>query len=162
MNATIITVLTATVLAASGIAAAGELAPEQRQAHFQLGQDHLAIEGYDPVGYFPEGGGKPRRGDPSITATHGGVTYRFASEENRARFVENPSRYEPAYGGWCAYAMGKTGDKVDINPEAYEVHEGRLYLFYKTLFTDTVGPWKKSRAELKPKADAHWSQHLAG
>lgn len=69
------------------------------------GTSHLALSGYDPVAYFPEGGGKPAKGAQSISLVHGGVLYRFATEANKAAFESNPARYEPAYGGWCAWAM---------------------------------------------------------
>ncbi|MFG0258039.1 MAG: YHS domain-containing (seleno)protein [Phycisphaerales bacterium JB043] len=100
----------------------------------------LAIEGYDPVAYFPEGGGVPRKGDKNIAYTLEGVTYRFASASHRELFVANPRRYEPAYGGWCAWAM-KDGDKTKINPKSFLVVQDRLFLFYDGLFGDTRMRW---------------------
>ncbi|MEM7625172.1 MAG: YHS domain-containing (seleno)protein [Planctomycetota bacterium] len=117
----------------------------------------LALEGYDPVAYFEVGGSKPTKGDKSITAEHAGVTYRFASEANRTRFLENPEQFTPAFGGWCAYAMAD-GKKVEIDPKRFEVHDGRLFLFYRDWFTDTLKPWQKNRDTLLPRADAEWEQ----
>ncbi|MEM8739779.1 MAG: YHS domain-containing (seleno)protein [Planctomycetota bacterium] len=119
----------------------------------------LAIEGYDPVAYFPEADGKPVRGDKDLTATHHGATYRFVSEANRERFLANPDTYAPAYGGYCAFAMAD-GQKVTINPKSYEIHDGRLYLFYRDWFTNTLKPWKKDRDTLRPAADGHWEEIL--
>lgn len=134
---------------------------DTRRAHYHLEKAGLAIEGYDPVAYFPEGGGKPAKGKKTLEVEHLGVRYRFSSEANKKRFEDSPQKYEPAYGGWCAYAMGTSGDKVDVDPTSYEVHDGRLYLFYKSLFANTLKSWKPKRAELKPKADAAWTKHLS-
>lgn len=86
--------------------------------HDNLGKGGLALQGYDPVAYFPEGGGEPKPGKAGLTVTRHGVTYRFASEAHRELFLENPARYEPAFGGWCAYAMAE-GDKVEIDPTSF-------------------------------------------
>lgn len=124
---------------------------------FNLEKDGLAIQGYDPVAYFQEGGGKPAQGRKDVTHTIGRSTYRFASEANRDLFQKNPEKYEPAYGGWCAYAMGTNGEKVEINPKAFVITDNKLYLFYKTFITDTRKPWNKNEDSLKPKADASWN-----
>ncbi|MEO1237016.1 MAG: YHS domain-containing (seleno)protein [Planctomycetota bacterium] len=116
----------------------------------------LAIKGYDPVAYFPEGGGEPAKGDKSLTAEFRGATYRFANEDHRARFLADPTRYAPAYGGYCAFAMAD-GKRVEINPKSYEVHGDRLYLFYRDWFTNTLKPWQEKRDTLKPAADAAWA-----
>ena len=66
--------------------------------------------------------------------------------------------YEPAYGGWCAYAMGDSGDKVEIDPETFEVRDGKLYLFYNRLFTNTLPKWQKNEPILQRKADQSWTK----
>lgn len=124
--------------------------------HYNLEKGQLAIEGYDPVAYFEVGGGGPKKGKKSITANHRGVTYRFANDKNKQAFLNAPERFEPAYGGWCAYAMAG-GDKVEVNPKKFLIEDGRLYLFYTDFFTDTRKRWKKEGAdELAPKADDNW------
>ncbi len=118
----------------------------------------LALSGYDPVGYFAQGGGKPQKGDKDLSASHRGVTYRFANERNRAAFVAAPEAFEPAYGGWCAYAMAK-GKQVEVDPKSYLIENGRLLVFYDGLFNDTRKKWgKEGPAELGPKADAAWKR----
>lgn len=139
-------------------AGAQEERAEARPAveHYNLGKAQLAIEGYDPVAYFEVGGGKPTKGKKNITATHRGVTYRFANTKNKQAFLNSPERFEPAYGGWCAYAMAG-GDKVEINPKKFLIEDGRLYLFYTDFFTDTRKRWNKEGADkLAPKADSNW------
>lgn len=144
--------------------AAAEEAPEKPEGkpavraekQYNLDKNGLAIQGYDPVAYFKEGGGEPRAGKESISVTLGKTTYRFASDENKALFEKNPAKYEPAYGGWCAYAMGAKGQKVEINPKAFTITDGRLCLFYKTVLTDTRKAWDKEVKTLKPNADKSW------
>src|SRR5262245_25741488 len=68
------------VVVALGLAAGGTIAWLQRsRPAFNTSGDGLALGGYDPVAYFPEGGGRPQRGDPRWTADHDGRRYRFAS-----------------------------------------------------------------------------------
>jgi len=87
---------------------------------------NLMLRGNDPVAYFTQG--RPVPGDPAIKADYNGVTYRFATEANRAEFLANPARYEPAYAGFCAsgapYAL-----KAKIGAQVFLIYEGRLYLF---------------------------------
>ncbi len=119
---------------------------------------HLAIDGYDPVAYFPEGGGKPAKGKASITLEYRGALYRFASVENKARFEANPSKYEPSYGGWCAWAMLE-GDKVEVDPTSFIVQDDRLFLFYDGILADTRKKWLKGdHAAQAAKSDANWAR----
>ncbi|HJV21645.1 MAG TPA: YHS domain-containing (seleno)protein [Holophagaceae bacterium] len=64
----------------------------------------VGVEGFDPVSYWPEGGGKPVQGTIKLTYVHDGVAYRFAHEKNLVTFKTNPSRFLPQYGGYCAWA----------------------------------------------------------
>jgi YHS domain-containing protein len=118
----------------------------------------VAIQGYDPVAYFTAK--KATKGTAQFMTTHKGVTYRFASAANRDLFLKSPAMYEPAYGGWCAYAMGDSGEKVEIDPETFEVREGRLYLFYNRLFTNTLPKWQKNEPTLQRKADQSWMKFI--
>lgn len=125
---------------------------------YNLADKVLAIDGYDPVAYFPEGGGKPAKGDEKITFLHNGVTYRFASAKNMEAFKANPAKYEPAHGGWCSYAMGNDGTQVEIDPKSFLISDGRLFLFYKDWFTDTRDLFIKKQAALTKKADENWKK----
>jgi YHS domain-containing protein len=147
-------------------------APQQRApdterpalAHYNLSKKGLALEGYDPVAYFPEHGAKATKGLETITAVHEGVTYRFATEANKASFLKTPASFEPQYGGWCAWAMadGK-GDKVDVDPRSFLVEDGRLYLFYDGFFGDTRKSWSKAGGakKLAARAVENWARITA-
>ncbi|MGB1206481.1 MAG: YHS domain-containing (seleno)protein [Chitinophagales bacterium] len=117
-------------------------------------QGKYVADGYDVVAYF---GDTAVKGSNKFTHTHDGVNYRFANADNLNKFKENPTQYMPQYGGWCAYAMGAYGDKVEINPKTFEIRDGKLYLFYNAYFTNTLDKWLDEGAEgLKTKADKTW------
>ena len=125
---------------------------------YELGRKDLAIEGYDPVAYFPEGSSKAKKGSKDYEYTHRGVTYRFISAKHRDMFKMNPDKYEPTHGGWCAYAMAK-GDYTEPNPKRFLIQNGRLMLFYDGLFGDTYKSWFDEGPEkLELKADEFWEQ----
>lgn len=127
---------------------------EVRRMQFNI-KKNVAVEGYDPVSYFS---GKPAKGKSNIAATTNGITYYFSSVANQNAFKSNPSKYEPAYGGWCAYAMGETGEKVKIDPETYKILDGKLYLFYNFWGTNTFDLWNKNEKPLKSTADQNWKK----
>lgn len=128
----------------------------QRTAHFNLAKNGLAIEGFDPVAYFSQN--KAVEGKKEFAVSYQGVIYYFSSAENKQAFSKNPSAYEPQYGGWCAYAMGSTGEKVEVDPETFKVKDGKLYLFYNKYFNNTLKSWNKDEPNLHAKADANWAK----
>ena len=131
----------------------------KRIAQYNL-ENKVAIQGYDPVAYFNQG--KAVKGKKEILASYLGVIYKFSSNENKDAFLKNPSKYEPQYGGWCAYAMGSAGEKVEINPETFKIIDGKLYLFYNAYFNNTLKSWNKDESDLKSKADNNWKKFYKG
>ncbi len=131
--------LLALVVAASGL--------EAQAVNVRNG---LALDGYDPVAYQTEQRATP--GSAAFTLTHEGAVYRFASEASRAAFEADPARYLPAYGGYCAYGMAR-GYRAKIDPRAFTVVDGRLYLNYSLEVRDR---WSKDIAGYLQKADANW------
>jgi len=117
----------------------------------------IAIAGYDPVSYFDH---KPLKGKSDYSYKHEGITYLFANENNLKRFKTSVDKYEPEYGGWCAYAMGESGEKVKIDPETYKIYNGKLYLFYNFWLNNTLKDWNKDEAKLKQNADLNWKKIL--
>jgi YHS domain-containing protein len=110
----------------------------------------VALESYDPVTYFKDG--KPQKGDPKIEATYNGALYHFVSQENRATFENDPTRYAPAYGGYCGYAAS-IGKVRPGNPVIWSIVDGQLILQH-TRGADDL--WKKDVAGNKVKADRYW------
>jgi YHS domain-containing protein len=129
----------------------------KRVANFNL-DNKVAIQGYDPVAYFKQG--KAVKGKKELVASYQGVAYQFSSAANKDAFVKNPAAYEPQYGGWCAYAMGSSGEKVEINPETFKIADGKLYLFYNAYFNNTLKSWNKDENGLKSKADNNWKKFI--
>ena len=94
------------------------------------------------------------RGKPEFTSQHGGATYRFRSEKNKAAFDADPVRYVPQFGGYCAYGVSK-GKLVAVDPEAFQIVEGRLLLQYSKGVRDD---FNQDPAGNLRKADAQWPQ----
>ncbi|MBN8577874.1 MAG: YHS domain protein [Cytophagales bacterium] len=123
--------------------------------HFNT-ESGVALNGYDPVAYFTRN--KAVKGKKEFNFTTSQVTYYFESAAARELFSKNPTHYQPQYGGWCAYAMGASGEKVDVDPETFKILNGKLYLFYNRLFNNTLTKWNADEPNLKSKADANWSK----
>ncbi|MEO1021784.1 MAG: YHS domain-containing (seleno)protein [Bacteroidota bacterium] len=123
--------------------------------HFNLEKGITALEGYDPVSYHQ--GKEPVKGSKNLTTTFNGVTYQFANQANLDTFNANPEQYEPAYGGWCAFAMGSYGKKTKVNPKTFKIVDGKLNLFYNGVFGNTLPKWNDDEAKLKPVAKKNWA-----
>ncbi len=110
----------------------------------------IAIRGADPVAYFTVSDYVP--GLPEFTYDWQGVTWQFASEANRAQFVDNPEAFAPRYGGFCAWAVSQ-GYTAEIDPTAWKVVEGKLYLNYDQ---SVQAKWSKDIPGNIAKADQNW------
>lgn len=134
--------------------AANSQSNDERIKLYNVAKTGLAIAGYDPVAYFTEA--KAVKGNRNLAVLFEGLTYYFSSTENKEAFKKNPARYEPQYGGWCAYAMGSSGEKVEVDPETFKIKDGKLFLFYNKYFNNTLKSWNKDEANLQARADANW------
>ena len=115
----------------------------------------FVAEGYDVVSYFEEK--KPVEGKNKFTTTYDGAKFRFSSEKHLKIFTENPKKYVPQYGGYCAYAVAERNTKMYIDGEAYEIRDGKLYLFYSSFFGSKLEDWQEGDTKkLKVKADKNW------
>ncbi|WP_335964955.1 YHS domain-containing (seleno)protein [Galbibacter sp. PAP.153] len=112
-------------------------------------------EGYDVVSYFE---GNPTEGSADFKIDYDHVLFKFSSEENLKRFRQDPEKYIPQYGGYCAYAIA-SGKKVRINPESFVIRDKKLYLFYNAHGTNTLDLWNEEGAEkLQKEADKNWQK----
>ena len=112
----------------------------------------IAINGFDPVAYFAEN--KPIKGDAAFTYEWKGANWLFSSKANRDLFVGNPGKYEPQYGGYCAYGCSK-GKKATTDPQAWSIVEGKLYLNNSPAVQEKWLKEQKARIEL---ADKYWPE----
>jgi YHS domain-containing protein len=85
----------------------------------------LALQGYDPVAFFTQN--RPVAGSPDITASHQGAIYRFSSIDNKKVFEQEPDKYAPAFGGYCAYAVSE-GTTAPVDVTTFQILHGRLVL----------------------------------
>ncbi len=121
---------------------------------YNLNSTGLAIEGYCPVSYFTDH--KAVLGNPGHTSTHNGVDYRFASLSAKQAFDQNPERYTPAYGGWCAFGMA-IQDKFPVDPTNFKIVDGRLMLFLRNANVDALARWEQGDEPGQVEsADRHW------
>lgn len=126
-----------------------------QKSHYNI-QKGAVAKGYDVVSYFNN---TAKKGDKQYALKHDGVTFLFSSQENLNVFKKDPTKYIPQYGGYCAYAIGIKGSKVSINPETFEIRDGKLYLFYNRGRTNTLELWTAEGAEkLRDQADKNWKK----
>ncbi len=145
MNATpILAIFAAGLLLASANCAAAE--KPVNTTYF----GNLAVQGYDTVAYFTDK--KPVEGSKEFAAEWNGAVWRFASSAHRDQFKADPVKFAPQYGGYCAYAVSQN-NTANIDPKAWSVVEGKLYLNYDK---DIQAKWEKDRAPYIAKADANW------
>jgi YHS domain-containing protein len=109
-----------------------------------------AIGGYDVVGYFSDQ--HATRGTKEHASQYGGATWLFATRAHKELFDKQPSKYVPAYRGYCAYGVSR-GYLVKIEPEAFTVRDGTLYLNYSL---DVRATWLKDPAGYIDKANHNW------
>jgi hypothetical protein len=127
------------------------------QSARSVNNDHgVAVQGYDVVAYFAQNAAV--KGSPSFTLDWNGVRWQFANAHNRDAFAKEPAFYAPAFGGYCAYGVSR-GYAVDIDPEAFSIVNGTLYLNYSRSVQQT---WNKDRDGYIAKANRQWPTVMAG
>ncbi|MGO4708974.1 YHS domain-containing (seleno)protein [Chryseobacterium sp. 2TAF14] len=127
----------------------------QKTEHRNL-EKKLAIQDYDPVAYIEQN--KAVKGKKELAVNINGAIYYTSSKKNQELLKKNPYKYEPVYGGWCAFALGDYGEKVEINPTTFKVIDGKTHLFYNKFFNNTLTSWNKNEAKLKKSADQNWKK----
>ena len=115
----------------------------------------VALSGYDPVAYLADGA--PKEGKREHMVRMNGAIYHFASADNKELFQNNPEKYLPRFGGFCAYGV-RMGQRFQIDPTAFTVVDGRTYLF---LDPATMMTWKEDQAQNITIAEQIWPT-LAG
>lgn len=102
--------------------------------------------------YFTDN--KAVKGLPKYQAGHKGSVFHFASQANRDAFLADPGRYAPQYNGFCAFGTAG-GYKAAIDPAAYTVVNGKLYLNYNE---DVRKQWSADIPGFVAKADKNWPE----
>ena len=122
----------------------------QSKTLLNLDKTGVAIQGYDPVAFFTDH--KPVKGDSKFLVKHDGAIYLFASQEHRELFKGNPAKYEPVYGGYCAYGVSRN-KLVEIDVDAFQIVDGKLLLQYSKGVRDDFNQDTKGNLA---KADTNW------
>ncbi|HUL34433.1 MAG TPA: YHS domain-containing (seleno)protein [Candidatus Eisenbacteria bacterium] len=117
-----------------------------------LDRNGVAIQGYDPVAFFTQN--KPVKGDKRFESTYKGATYYFVSGEDKAAFDASPGKYEPEFGGFCAYGVSR-GKLVPVDVQAFQIVNGKLLLQYDL---DIKEKFNKDQAGNLDKANQNWPQ----
>ncbi|MEO1489495.1 MAG: YHS domain-containing (seleno)protein [Pseudomonadota bacterium] len=119
--------------------------------------DTLAVSGFDVVSYFSEDG-TPVEGSEDFTVRYQGYDYRFASEANAQTFIEDPAKYAPAYGGYCAWAIGANDALAPGDPNVYKIVDGTLYLNFSE---GVAEKWNKDIPGFIASAETNYPTHSA-
>lgn len=132
------------------LVAALPLLAQSKKTLLNLDKNDVAIQGYDPVAFFTDN--KPVKGSDQFVRRYNGAVYYFATKEHRDLFAKEPAKYEPAYGGYCAYGVSR--DKlVEIDVNAFQIVDGRLLLQYSKGVRDDFNKDQKGNLA---KAEANW------
>jgi len=117
----------------------------------------IAIQGYDPVAYFTEG--EAVRGSPLLAVEWQGAFWYFRKQSHRDKFLSNPVKYAPRYGGYCALCVAESeGISTDGNPEYFVIHDGGLYLLQNE---ELLKKWRRDPGKYTAKADRVYESLLA-
>lgn len=115
-----------------------------------LDRNGVAIQGYDPVAFFTDN--RPVKGNAQFQSEYRGAKYYFASSEHKAAFDKEPAKYEPQFGGYCAYGASQ-GHKAPVKIEAWQIVNGRLLMQYGLGVKDD---FNKDQQNNLSKADRNW------
>ena len=114
--------------------------------------DEVAIGGYCPVAY--KAAKMAQKGDPNVTSTYDGQTFRLSNAMAKQMFDKAPAEYAPAYHGYCAAAVAR-GMKVKANPELFTVEGGKTYVFSTA---EAKAMFDKDKAKMIAMADQNWAK----
>ena len=112
----------------------------------------VAIKGFDPVAYFTQNAAV--EGSPTYSYHWLGATWQFASAENRDLFKKEPAKYAPQYGGYCADGVSLGTVTTNIDPKAWRIIDGKLYISYDP---GAAEGFAKTPAKIA-NSQKHWSE----
>ena len=116
----------------------------------------IALQGYSPVSYLDLG--IAQKGVKDYKASYDGLNYYFTSKEQKNKFDENPTKYLPQYGGYCAFGVS-VGAKFRVDPNKFVVKDGKYFLFLYDLEVDAEQLWLAGNHQnLVAKADKNWEK----
>ncbi|WP_430967840.1 YHS domain-containing (seleno)protein [Spongiimicrobium sp. 2-473A-2-J] len=125
-----------------------------------IDNSNIALSGYSPVSYLDLG--LAQKGDKQFKSEHNKVIYYFTSAKQKSVFDENPQKYLPQYGGFCAFGV-YAGAKFRVDPNKFIVKNGKYYLFLYNLELDAQQLWlaENNHNGLVTTADKNWKKLVA-
>lgn len=139
----------------TGIVVPPVLAQGPPAAAVNVNAEGVALHGHDAVAYFTDGAAVP--GGARFEHQWNGARWRFSSAANRDTFAKAPEKYAPQFGGYCSWAVSRNYT-ADVDPKAFAVVNGKLYLNYST---DVQTRWRVDRDGNITKAEGNWPGLLA-
>lgn len=119
----------------------------------------VALDGYDLVGYFTKN--QAIQGTDKLSVEVDGIHFYFSSVENQKLFEANPEQYMPECGGFCATGVATANAKFPVDPENFQVTDGKLYLFYNGPYQgahfDGKAPWLENEETMIKNASTNWA-----
>jgi len=116
----------------------------------------VVIDGYDAVAYFTLG--QATKGTEKFSYQWLGAEWHFVNAEHRQMFIVDPNKFTPQYGGYCATAMSE-GHLVPIDPESWQIVDGKLYLHYSKR---SESRWSQDQESSITSANTHWQKIKPG
>ena len=142
---------TAVVMAGLALAPTASLAVKNTGGEYNTLHAGLGAKGYDVVSYFTDK--RAVQGSDKFTASHGGVTWQFASAEHRDAFKADPTKYAPQYGGFCSWGVAQ-GKLFDVDPvNGWTISNGKLYLNFNGEINTTFA---RDADGFASKAERNW------
>ncbi len=130
--------------------------PNQPYRTLNVTEEDVAIHGYDTVAYFTDN--KATKGTSEFTHSWRDASWQFASATNRELFAANPDRYSPQFGGYCALGIS-AGEVSDVDPEAFTIRDGKLYLNKGMEFRKI---WREAPDAQIANAEYNWKNNRKG
>ncbi|MEM7357697.1 MAG: YHS domain-containing (seleno)protein [Pseudomonadota bacterium] len=142
------------LLTLSTTTSAENFSPVSTPSPFSTNTQGIAIDGYDPVSYFDDN--KAVKGQAAHTCEYGNATWYFSSAENRDRFLADPERFAPQYGGYCAHSISNN-KIVQASSKSFVIRDNKLYFYVNDTLSNrdankSAISFEKSRA----KRDKNW------
>lgn len=131
--------------------------------YYNINKDSLALNGFDPTEYFVNN--RASQGSEKHQYKHKGIIYYFVNEKNKSLFIENPEKYMPEFGGYCAYGLGmefglglneNPPGKYPVNPETFKIIDNKLYLFYNNHGYNFLEVWESNEMANLERANERW------
>ena len=110
----------------------------------------IALNGYDVVSFYTES--KAIRGADAFSFKWKDATWLFSSQQHLDSFKQSPEKYEPAFGGYCAYGTSR-GYKAPTQIDTWTIVNNKLFFNYNQKVKEL---WNKNQSTFIDSATVKW------